>query len=426
MGQFFYIWDASLAGGTFGLGKYRLVQKTGAGAYTATPTTGSDNGLRYVHSGQAFFLKASGGDANFVVGEADKAGTVSVVNPIVATTGNQQIYTELAVVNAGNQEYVADAVRVWYHPGFSAGITDDMLKLGNFGENISSFRANKKLIVENRPLITGSDTILLRTSNLQVKDYRLRINTFDFVQDNLKAYLQDTYKNTNTALDLNGTINDVDFSVTTDPASANQDRFRIVFALIGPSSVSITAVKAVQTSVPGVQDNPIQVDWDVSNQVNIKNYEVEKSTDGVTYTMVETRTAAGGNGSDASYKWLDANPVFGNNYYRIRSIGFSGDVKISQVALVNIGKGYPAISVYPNPVINKTVTVQFSDMKQGVYQLRLVNKSGQVLFTRSVTHAGGNATQSLALPTGVSTGNYQLEISKPGNKKTTISLFITE
>ena len=127
-----------------------------------------------------------------------------------------------------------------------------------------------------------------------------------------------------------------------------------------------------------------------------------------------------------SYNWLDATPVFGNNYYRIRSIGFSGDVKISQVALVNIGKGYPAITVYPNPVINKTVSVQFSEMKQGVYQLRLVNRSGQVLFTRSVTHAGGNATQSLALPTGIATGNYQLEISRPGSKKTTISLFITE
>lgn len=417
MGQFFYIWDASEAG-NFGVGKFRLVQKTGAGTYTATPSTGSDNGLRYIHSGQAFFLKASGGDASFIAGEADKASSLSVVNPIVATAGNQQIYTELAVVNTGVQESVADAVRVWYNSDFSAGIADDMLKLGNFGENISSYRGNKKLIVENRPMITGSDTIFLRTSNLKAKDYRLNINTFDFVQDNVEAFLQDSYKNTNTALDLNGSINLLDFSVTADPASANQDRFRIVFALKGPASVTITNIKATQ------QGNNIAVNWDVTNQVNIKSYEVEKSTDGVNYTKVETQSAK--TGSDVSYNWLDAHTVLGNNYYRIRSLGFGGELKISQVALVNIGKGYRDITVYPNPVINKTATVQFSDIEKGVYQLRLVTKTGQVLFTKSVSHAGGNATQSLALPNGIAAGNYQLEISKPGAKKTTISLFIAE
>lgn len=417
MGQFFYIWDASEAG-NFGVGKFRLVQKLSAGNYSATPATGNDNSLRYIHSGQAFFLKASGGDANYVVGETNKADLISVVNPIVAAAGNQQIYTELAVVNAGVQESVADAVRVWYNSGFSTGIADDMLKLGNFGENISSYRANKKLVVENRPMITGNDTILLRTSNLKAKDYRLNINTFDFVQDNVEAFLQDSYKNTNVALDLNGSINLIDFSVTADPASANQDRFRIVFALKGPSSVTVTNIKAKQ------QDNNIAVNWDVTNQVNIKNYEIEKSTDGVNYTKAETQSAIAG--SDASYSWLDTHAVLGNNYYRIRSIGFGGDARISQVALVNLGKGYRDITVYPNPVINKTATVQFSDIEKGVYQLRLVSKTGQVLFTKSVSHAGGNATQLLALPNGIAAGNYQLEISKPGSKKTTISLFIAE
>ena len=416
MGQFFYIWDASEAG-NYGLGKFRLVQKTGAGTYTATPTTGSDNSMRYIHSGQAFFLKTNGvGNAIFQANESDKSGSLSVVNPIVATAGNQQIYTELAVMNAGIQEPAADAVRVWYHPSFSAGTGDDIPKMGNFGENISSYRENKKLVVENRPMIANSDTIFLRTSNLKIKDYRLNINTQDFIQVNTIAFLQDNYLKTNKELDLTGAITNVDFKVTSDPASSNQDRFRIVFALAGPSTVSFTDVKAVQ------QGANINVTWAVSNQVNIHKYEVEKSTDGINFTKVETQSAIGTNGSNANYNWTDANAEFGNNYFRIRSIGKSGDVKISQVVLVNIGKGYPVITVYPNPVINKKVAVQFSDMEKGVYHLRLLNNQGQVVFTKTIAHAGGNASQTLILSNRISKGNYQLEINRPDNRKTTLAL----
>lgn len=421
LSQTFQVWDAT-ATGNFGVGGYRAVTKTGPGTYTATPSSGNDASLRYIHSGQAFFVKTDGiGDASLVLTESHKAADLSVVNPIAPVTGNQQIYTELASVNPGNVEAVVDGIRVWYNPAFSAEVnSDDIVKMSNFGENLSSYRTGKRLIIELRPTIGTKDTIFLRTSNLGLKDYRFKINTFDFVQSNLSAFLEDAWLNTSTPINLNGSVNTVNFSVTADAASANPDRFRIVFASAGPLPVTITSLKAAQ------QGGNIAVEWKASNQLNMKQYEVEKSTDGINFSKVNTQQTIGVNGSDATYTWLDQNPATGNNFYRIRSVGANGDEKLTQVVVVRIGKGSPAIMVYPSPVVNRTMNLLMTDTEKGIYLLRLVNTAGQLVFSKTINHPGGSATQSIVLDKYVATGNYRLEIRKPGQAAETRSILITE
>ncbi len=411
--QSMYVWDPSL-NGNFGVGGYRNVVRTAGGTYDQTPvvltgTVNNDPTIQFIHSGQAVFLKASTANANVVFTESMKAvAPTTVYNPIVATPGDQQIIANLMVVNAGTAS-LADGIRVRYDAAYQSSTADDIEKMGNFGENISSYREGKKLIVEQRPMIASKDTIFLRMTNLAVKDYRFQIGTVDFVQSNVTAFLQDTYLSSVTGIDLTGNINDINFSVTTDPASADQDRFRIIFAAAGPLPVSFTSVKAAQ------QAGNIAVEWKVSNQVNIKQYELEKSTNGSAFEKVNTQSVIGASGSDATYNWLDTKPVVGDNFYRVRSIGNGGEEKLSQLVNVKIAKGNPAVTVYPNPVVNRTVSVQFTDMEKGIYQLRIVSTTGQVVFTQTINHSGGSAVQTVKPGETISAGNYIMDIIKPDN-----------
>jgi hypothetical protein len=81
------------------------------------------------------------------------------------------------------------------------------------------------------------------------------------------------------------------------------------------------------------------------------------------------------------------------------------------------GKAVSDISIYPNPVTHHTMYLQFTDMEKGIYQLRLLNNNGQVLFTRSVNYTGGSS-QTVALDNQITKGNYYLEISGGGVKMT--------
>ena len=422
LAQNFYVWDATLTG-NYGLGGYRLVQRTAPNTYQQTPVAlgGSptlDPTARYIHSGQAFFLKATGSNASVVFTEACKSGSVSVVNPFVQGVDDQQLIVNLLIVNAGNDESMADGLRIRFNDNYLADISDDVIKLGNYGENISSYRQATSFIVEQRPTIGSKDTIFLRITNTGIKNYRFQVGTFDFVQTNLIAYLQDDYLGTSTLLDLAGNITTVDFSVTADPASAASNRFRIVFSAAAPLPLSFTSVKAYQQNLPAGQAGAaIAVEWKVASQLNIKNYEVEKSTDGLAFGKVATVAASGANGSNATYNWLDANPLEGDNFYRIRSVGDGGETKYSQVVNVRINKGEPRITIYPNPVTNSNLSLQFNDMEKGVYLLRLVNSMGQVVFSKQLSHNGGSAAQSIGLGNNITSGSYRLEIIKPNNGK---------
>ncbi len=425
LNQNMMVWDPALTG-NYGVGGFRSVIRTGVNAYDQTPvvlggTVVNDPTIQFIHSGSAFFLKATGTNASVVFNETVKAASpTTVYNPIVTTAGDQQILANLMIVQPGNIASLADGIRVRYNAAYSASLTDDIEKMGNFGENISSYRSGKKLIVEQRPMIVLKDTIFMRMTNTGIKNYRFQIGTVDFVQTTATAYLQDTWLNTVTSINLTGNVTEVDFSVTADPASANQDRFRIIFALSGPLPSTITSVKAAQKGAD------VEVEWKASNQYNMKQYEVEKSTDGVNFTMVNTQAAVGTNGSDATYNWLDVNPVIGNNYYRIRSIGLGSDVKISQVVKVKMGKGNPSIIVYPNPVTKRIVAVQFNEMAKGNYHVRLISTTGQVVHVQSLKHNGGSATQIIALGSEFANGVYLMEIINPDNTKTTKALVIRD
>ena len=69
------------------------------------------------------------------------------------------------------------------------------------------------------------------------------------------------------------------------------------------------------------------------------------------------------------------------------------------------------------------INVQFSGMDKGIYQIRLINSIGQVVFIHQLTHTGGSATQTVMLG-NIAAGNYQLEITNPDNSKTVKPLIV--
>lgn len=419
--QNFKIWDPTL-GGTYGLGAYRTVERLPNGTYTATPSLGAtqDNLLRYINPGMAFLVKATGGNASVSFTQNSKADLNGPVHPIVATPGDQELMIHLKVKLPGNEIPILDGIRIRFNQDFKNSISDDILKMSNFNENLAAFRDGERLTVEKRPMISKKDTIYLQLSKTEKRDYRFSIEAIDFVQKDVIAYLEDTYLNTLTELDLTGSPKEIDFSITSNTASSNPNRFRIVFKMAFPSTVNFVDVNAVK------QADDIAVNWKAGNQVNIRQYEIEKATDGINFTKTETKPAVGLNGSNAIYNWIDVHPAAGNNYYRIRSIGNDASETISEMVLVSIGKTGPGIFVYPNPIINHTARLQFSEMEKGVYLLRLINSSGQVLFTKTILHIGTNTIHALTFTKEIAGGRYQLEIYRPDNTKTTIPLFVKD
>ena len=171
--------------------------------------------------------------------------------------------------------------------------------------------------------------------------------------------------------------------------------------------VSFGNVKAVQ------QGTGIRIDWSNLTERNVLNYSVERSADGRSFTAIGDVNARLNNGEKAEYSFLDATPVRGINYYRIRSAESDGRNKFSIVVKVDISEGQTTVVVlYPNPIVKgQQLSLQATSLAKGTYNIRVVNMQGQQIVNQVFVHQGGAITEAVQLPANTQAGTYQLIIA---------------
>ncbi|MBL0358926.1 MAG: T9SS type A sorting domain-containing protein [Chitinophagaceae bacterium] len=172
------------------------------------------------------------------------------------------------------------------------------------------------------------------------------------------------------------------------------------------------------------QQLAIAVEWKVENESGIAAYDVQRSADGIHFNEIHTTAVTGNNNSTVHYSVLDENPATGNNFYRIKSIDRSGQAQYSQTVNVKMGNTKAAISVYPNPLQNNTINLQFSNQQAGKYSIRLMNTNGQIVYSSVLNISSNNMAQAIEVPQLLAKGMYQVEINGPGNTKQTEQVIV--
>lgn len=154
----------------------------------------------------------------------------------------------------------------------------------------------------------------------------------------------------------------------------------------------------------------VEVAWQVASESNMQVYEVERSGNGRSFQKLGEKASLN-RSTGSSYQFLDPSPSGSVNYYRLRLIDRSSAVSYSAVVKVDLsGKG-GTVSLYPNPVVQRLMTLQLSNMERGSYELLLYTASGQLAYRQTIRHDGGSATRSILVPQGLSKGLYSVQLS---------------
>ena len=410
----FYSWDPTLTG-LNGVGGYVLMQTTDGDTWEYTPHGGAqtgNNNARFVPSGAAVFVKSPGSAQAITMKESYK--TTGTTNLTYFRTANAN--TNLAINLNNSSSDIIDGIRVKFDDNYSNDVTaEDANKLNNENENIAIRRNNQSLIVEKRGWINQDDTLFIRLSGMkQNTAYELKFFPSNFA--GINAFLEDAYLNTSTPVSLTAeTV--LNFNTDANVASVG-DRFRIVFRPSSVMPVSFTGIRAQK------QNDDVLLEWTVTNEVNTANYVVERSQDGRTFTAVASVPVSAMATGEKKYQWLDVNAVKGSNYYRIKSVGTSNDIKYTSVVKVTFGNADGDINVYPNPVRNGQVSLQFNDLAQGNYEVNVFSASGQRIMSKRIVHGGGSSVEEMVLPKGTSKGIYRLQLA--GNETRIVKTIIVE
>jgi len=139
--------------------------------------------------------------------------------------------------------------------------------------------------------------------------------------------------------------------------------------------------------------NVSQVDlrWVTATELNNAYFVVERTVDGIGFEEVITVPGAGNSVSPITYTGVDAAPVQGISYYRLRQVDLDGSSTNSDLVAVDFTGGTSrAMVLYPNPTIGGPVWLMTSDHRMaGPGTLAVVDATGRVLAERTVTFSDG-------------------------------------
>jgi Secretion system C-terminal sorting domain/SdrD B-like domain len=170
-----------------------------------------------------------------------------------------------------------------------------------------------------------------------------------------------------------GVIAIVNFN--TDNINHNYDFGFIPFGILPVKLISFTAQP---------QGNQVVLQWSVAEQLNISNYQVEFSSNGVSFSSF-TNVAANGN-LTATYNADHLNPLPGINYYRLKFVEINGTISYSDIRKVTLAKS-AAVNVYPNPannVVNITLTCS---MINKAVSISVITIDGKLLSSQKIAKA---------------------------------------
>lgn len=148
----------------------------------------------------------------------------------------------------------------------------------------------------------------------------------------------------------------------------------------------------------------VAVNWATASEQRSASFEVERSSDGSTFTKIGQVAAAGTTSQVHQYQLLDRAPLGGLSYYRLRQVDLDGTMHYSSVVAVQaVGPvAAPLLTLAPNPTTGRVVVQLVQAIAQPA-TLQVLDVLGRTVYQQGLA-AAATQEQTLelqALPAGV-------------------------
>jgi hypothetical protein len=148
-------------------------------------------------------------------------------------------------------------------------------------------------------------------------------------------------------------------------------------------SLPVTLVSFTLTKESSESGDISLLNWSTTAESNSESFQIERSFDGRSWNQIHTLSAQGESTDLINYAFIDAAPLNGKNYYRLKMIDIDGTYMYSRILVGEFSKAITP--VYPNPASRNIFFTNYKEI-QGV---KIYNAIGrEVLHVKNVSSEG--------------------------------------
>lgn len=123
--------------------------------------------------------------------------------------------------------------------------------------------------------------------------------------------------------------------------------------------------------------NASKITWSTSQEINSKEFTIERSNNGTTWTTVGTVAAAGNSNTKMNYSYTDIAPAKGINYYRLKLVDRDNRFSNSETKSVLFSNA-DVVLITPNPA-SSFVNIYMSKNNTSLTQIIVTDANGKLI-----------------------------------------------
>lgn len=139
------------------------------------------------------------------------------------------------------------------------------------------------------------------------------------------------------------------------------------------------------------KDKDVLLQWVTTEEVNVKDYTIERSTDGNSFVPVGSVAAVIMPAALNNYSFTDVDPAIDMAYYRLKINDHDGSHRYSKIIMIRVGTAVKIVSLAPNPAY-KQITVKYSTANDKA-TITIMSITGKLVHTEKV--AAGNTQTTI-------------------------------
>jgi hypothetical protein len=159
-----------------------------------------------------------------------------------------------------------------------------------------------------------------------------------------------------------------------------------------------------------VVSSKAQLKWSVAENESGNHFEVEKSTDGKSFSNIGVVFTSRSEGSE-NYTYTEGTELVGEAFYRLKIVDKDKSASYSKILVLKTAKDNKtsSLTLLQNPVVS-SLSFTYTAVKPGISMINIYNMSGVKMHGTSMNVQAGFNSFSLTVGHQLSAGTYVLEV----------------